>query len=60
MFITYVEIYGEFTETCRIVIAYTVMDIHIIKQTHVFSSYKPHFVRLGHIYRPVVRAVHEI
>ena len=32
----------------RIVIAYTEMEIDIIKQTHVFSSYKSLFVRPGH------------
>ena len=30
----------DFTETYRIVIAYTEMEIDIIKQTHVFSGYK--------------------
>ena len=49
IFTTYVKMYGDFTATYRIVTAYTEMEIHIIKQTHVFSGYKPHFVRLGHI-----------
>ena len=48
--ITDVEIYGDFTETYRIGIAYIKIEICIIKQTHVFYGYKPHFVRLGHIY----------
>jgi len=30
-------------------IAYTEMEIDIIKQTQVFSGYKSLFVRLGHI-----------
>ena len=38
---TYAEIYGDFTETYNIVIAYTELDIDIIKQTRVFSSYNP-------------------
>jgi len=37
---TYAKIYGDFNETYRIVIAYTEMEIDIIKQTHVFSGYK--------------------
>jgi len=34
----YVITGGDFTETYRIVIAYTEMGIDIIKHTHVFSS----------------------
>ena len=49
-FITYVEIYRDFTEATRIVIGYTEIEIHIVKQEHVFSGCKPYFVRLGHIY----------
>jgi len=46
-FITYAESYGE---TYKIVIAYTEMEIDIIKQTLTFSCYKSLFVRLGHIH----------
>ena len=41
-FLSHVEIYGDFTEAYRIVIAYTEIEIHIIKQEHVFSGYKPY------------------
>ena len=45
------EIYGDLTETYRIVIAYTEIEIHIVKQEHVFSGYKPYFfVRPGHVF----------
>ena len=44
-FITYVEIYGDFTEAYRIVIAYTEIEIHIVKREHVFSGYKPYTVK---------------
>jgi len=43
------RIYGDFTEAYRIVIAYTEIEGHNVKQEHVFSGYKPFFVRLGHI-----------
>ena len=46
----YAEIYGNFTETYRIVIAYTEMEIDIIKQTCVLFGYKSLFVRPGHIF----------
>ena len=34
--ISYVEIYGDFPETYRIIIDYTEIEIHNIKQTHVY------------------------
>jgi len=37
--ITYVEIHRNFTDNCRIIIACTKMEIQIINQTPVFSSY---------------------
>ena len=37
-FATYVEIYGYFTETYRIVIAYTEMEIDVIKQKQLAVS----------------------
>ena len=47
-----VAMYGDFTETYRIFIAYTEMEIHSTKQIHVFLGYKPQtdpqFVRLGY------------
>ena len=49
-FTTYVEINREFNESYRIVLPYRELEIHIVKWTHVFSSYKSLFVRLGHIY----------
>ena len=39
----YVITGGDFTETYRIVIACTEMEIDTIKQTHVFSGYKSLF-----------------
>jgi len=39
--ITYVEIYGDFTDAYRIGIVYTEIEIHIVKQEHAFSGYKP-------------------
>jgi len=53
----YAEIYGNFTETYRIVIAYTEMDIDIIKQSHVFYGYKSLFVSLGHKYRIICNSI---
>jgi len=49
-FITYAEMYGDFNETYRIIIANTETEIHIVKRAHIFSGYKPYFVRPGHIY----------
>jgi len=42
--------YGDFNETYRIIIANTGTKIHIVKRAHIFSGYKPYFVRPGHIY----------
>jgi len=42
--------YGDFNEVYRIIIAITETEIHIVKRAHIFSSYKPYFVRPGHIY----------
>jgi len=42
--------YGDFNETYRITIANTETEIHIVKRAHIFSGYKPYFVRPGHIY----------
>ena len=39
-FNTYVAIYWDFTETYGIVIAYTEMELHTIKWTHVLLGYK--------------------
>ena len=47
-FTTYVEICGNFTEAYRIIIAFTEIEIQIVKQEHVFFGYKPYFVRPGH------------
>ena len=49
------KIYGDFPETYRIVIGYTEMDMHNIKQPHVFSSYKTDFVRLDHKLRILIK-----
>ena len=52
--ISYVEIYGDFTEAYRLVIAYTEIEIHIVKQEHAFSGYMPYFVRPGHKYNDAI------
>ena len=49
-FVTYAEIYGDFTESYRIVIAYTKMEIDIIKYACI-SSYKSLLVSPGCIYK---------
>jgi len=41
--------YGDFNETYRIIIANTETEMHIFKRAHIFSGYKPYFVRPGHI-----------
>ena len=38
-FITYAEIYGDFTEAYRITIAYIEIEIRIAKQDHVIFGY---------------------
>jgi len=40
--------HGDFNKSYRIVIAYTEMEIDIIKQTHVFFGYKSLFITLDH------------
>jgi len=55
IFTSYVEMYGEFTDIYRIVIACTEMEIQIINQTPVFSSYKSflsEWVTYTHIQTP--------
>jgi len=42
--------YGDFNETYRIIIGNTETEIHIVKRAHIFSGYKPYFVRPGHIW----------
>jgi len=48
-FITYVEIYGDFTDIYIIVTASTEMELQIVNQTPVLSDYKSLLVTPGHI-----------
>ena len=49
-FITYVRNLWRFYRSLQNCYSLHRIEIHIVKQEHIFSGYKPYFVRPGHIY----------